>query len=134
MKYGRKTTSIARMKAAKEMSEGEGNTFADILPLIGTGAGAIAGSFVGNPMAGAALGGSLGQGLGAMVSGAGEKDVARMGAGAVGLADLATDKKSADIIRKILGGPQTVREYGNVLGSDYDARTEYKGGTEYHLI
>ena len=105
MKYGRKTTSIARMKAAKEMSDKEGSTFADILPLIGMGGGAIAGSFVGNPMAGAALGGSLGQGLGAMASGAGEKDVARMGAGALGLANLATDKKSADIIRKLLGGP-----------------------------
>lgn len=137
MKYGRKTTSIARMKAAKEMSEGEGNTFADILPLIGMGGGAVAGVVTGNPalaLKGASIGGQVGRGLGGILSGAEKKDAPRMGAGALGLANLATDKKSADIIRKILGGPQTVREYGNLLGSDYDARTEYEGGTEYHLI
>jgi len=108
MKYGRKTTSIARMKAAKEMSDKGGSTFADILPLIGMGGGAIAGGLLGGPVGalqGASLGGSIGAGSGAMLSGAGEKDVARMGAGALGLANLATDKKSADIIRKLLGGP-----------------------------
>ena len=120
MKYGRKTTSIARMKAAKEMSDKEGSTFADILPLIGMGTGAIAGSFTpAGPMAGAALGGSLGRGLGALASGAGEKDVARMGAGALGLANLATDKKSADIIRKILGGPAAnLNEFGRFKRMD----------------
>jgi len=134
MKYGRKTTSIARMKAAKEMSDKEGSAFADILPLIGTVGGTIAGSFVGNPMAGAALGGSLGQGLGAMVSGAGEKDVARMGAGAVGLANLATDKKSADIIRKILGGPKVTNRIGVIGDSLYNRKVEDGKGIEWDLI
>ena len=99
MKYGRKTTSVARMRAAKEMSDSDGSPFADVLSLLGMGGGAIAGSFTpAGPIAGAALGGSLGQGLGALASGAKEKDVARMGSGAVGLATLAPDKRSADII------------------------------------
>ena len=124
MKYGRKTTSIARMKAAKEMSDKGGSTFADILPLIGMGGGAIAGALLsgGNPIGalqGASLGGSIGAGSGAMLSGAGEKDVARMGAGALGLANLATDKKSADIIRKILGGPAAnLNEFGRFKRMD----------------
>ena len=125
MRYGRKTTSVARMKAAKEMSDSKGATFADILPLLGMGAGAViaAPATGGASLAGlktiaggAALGGSLGQGLGALASGAKEKDVARMGSGAAGLANLATDKRSADIIRKLLGGPAALNVDVNDFG------------------
>lgn len=116
MKYGRKTTSVARMKAAKEMSDSDGSPFADVLSLLGMGAGAVVGGLKTGglgAMKGAAIGGSLGQGLGSMLTGAKEKDVARMGSGAVGLANLATDKRSADIIRKLLGGPAVkLEEFG----------------------
>ena len=137
MKYGRKTTSIARMKAAKEMSDKEGSTFADILPLIGMGGGAIAGGLLGGPVGalqGASLGGSIGAGSGAMLSGAGEKDIARMGAGALGLANLATDKKSADIIRKILGGPKVTNRIGVIGDSLYNRKVEDGKGIEWDLI
>ncbi len=143
MKYGRKTTSIARMKAAKEMSDKGGSTFADILPLIGMGTGAIlaAPATGGASLAGlkaiaggAAVGGSLGQGLGALASGAAEKDVARMGAGAVGLANLATDKKSADIIRKLLGGPKVTNRIGVLGDSLYNRKVEDGKGIEWDLI
>lgn len=137
MKYGRKTTSIARMKAAKEMSEGEGNTFADILPLIGMGGGAVAGVVTGNPalaLKGASIGGQVGRGLGGILSGAEKKDAPRMGAGAIGLANLATDKKSADIIRKILGGPKVTNRIGVLGDSLYNRKVEDGKGIEWDLI
>lgn len=137
MKYGRKTTSIARMKAAKEMSDKGGSTFADILPLIGMGGGAIAGVVTGNPalaLKGASIGGQVGRGLGGMLSGAEKKDAPRMGAGALGLANLATDKKSADIIRKILGGPKVTNRIGVLGDSLYNRKVEDGKGIEWDLI
>jgi len=134
MKYGRKTTSIARMKAAKEMSEGEGNTFADILPLIGMGGGAVAGVVTGNPalaIKGASIGGQVGRGLGGMLSGAEKKDAPRMGAGALGLANLATDKRSADIIRKILGGPKVTYDNTDFGDNKWYRRTDTDNGTTW---
>ena len=137
MKYGRKTTSIARMKAAKEMSDKGGSTFADILPLIGMGGGAIAGVVTGNPalaLKGASIGGQVGRGLGGMLSGAEKKDAPRMGAGALGLANLATDKKSADIISKILGGPKVTNRIGVLGDSLYNRKVEDGKGIEWDLI
>lgn len=143
MKYGRKTTSVARMRAAKEMSDSKGATFADILPLLGMGAGAViaAPATGGVSLAGlktiaggAALGGSLGQGLGALASGAKEKDVARMGAGAVGLANLATDKKSADIIRKLLGGPKVTYGRDDFFDEKPYRKTETDEGITWDFL
>ena len=137
MKYGRKTTSVARMRAAKEMSDSDGSPFADVLSLLGMGGGAIAGGLVaGGPGAlkGAAIGGAAGQGLGSMLGGAKEKDVARMGSGAVGLANLATDKRSADIIRKLLGGPKVTNRIGVLGDSLYNRKVEDGKGIEWDLI
>ena len=137
MKYGRKTTSIARMKAAKEMSEGEGNTFADILPLIGMGGGAVAGVVTGNPalaLKGASIGGQVGRGLGGILSGAEKKDAPRMGAGAIGLANLATDKRSADIIRKILGGPKVTHGNDDFFDEKPYRKTETNEGITWDFV
>jgi len=108
MKYGRRTTSVARQQAAKQLAEQNESDFTDWLPLLGTAAGgALAIPTGGLSLAaipaiaqGAALGGSIGSSIDALADG----DVARMGRGAAGLAGLATDKKSAEVIKRVLRG------------------------------
>ena len=137
MRYGRKTTSVARMRAAKEMSDSDSSPFADVLSLLGMGGGAIAGGLVaGGPGAlkGAAIGGAAGQGLGSMLGGAKEKDVARMGSGAVGLANLATDKRSADIIRKLLGGPKVTYGRDDFFDEKPYRKTETDEGITWDFL
>lgn len=106
MKYGRRTTSIARQQAAQQLAEQNESDWTDWLPAAGTGigAGAAALSGVGLPviLSAAALGGQAGSSLEMLASG--PEQPARMGRGAVGLAQLAGDKKSAEIIKKILRG------------------------------
>ena len=138
MKYGRRTTSVARQQAAKELADKDESDFTDWLPLLGTAAGgALAIPTGGLSLAaipaiaqGAALGGSIGSSIDALADG----DVARMGQGAMGLADLATDKKSAEIIRKILGGPKVTTGVGVLGDSLYNRRSEDAKGIGWDLL
>jgi len=113
MKYGRRTTSIARQQAAKELAEQNESSWTDWLPLLGTVAGGALAIPTGglSTIAGAA---ALGGGIGGSIDALADGDVARMGRGAAGLAGLATDKKSAEIIKRVLGG------YSDGVSWDYD--------------
>jgi hypothetical protein len=106
MKYGRRTTSIARQQAAQQLAEQNESDWTDWLPAggAGIGAGVAALSGVGLPavIGAAALGGQAGGAVEMLASG--PEQPARMGRGAVGLAQLAGDEKSAEIIKKILRG------------------------------
>lgn len=111
MKYGRRTTSIARQQAAQQLAEQNESDWTDWLPAGGTAAGALAAApwtggvslaALGTMAGGAALGGQVGSSLEMLAEG--PEQPARMGRGALGLAQLAGDKKSAEIIKKILRG------------------------------
>ena len=115
MKYGRRTTSIARQQAAQQLAEQNESDWTDWLPAAGAGIGAVAAApltggaslaawkaAVPTMIGAAALGGQVGSAVEMLAEG--PEQPARMGRGAVGLAQLAGDKKSAEIIKKILRG------------------------------
>ena len=104
MKYGRRTTSVARQQAAKELADKNESDFTDWLPLLGTAAGAALAAPTGglSLAAGAARGGTLGSSLDMLAEGVDEP--AKMGRGALGLAQLAATPKSAEIIKRVLQG------------------------------
>jgi len=130
MKYGRRTTSVARQQAAKELADKNESDFTDWLPLLGTVAGgALAIPTGGLSTAaipaiaqGAALGGSIGSSIDALADGG----VARMGQGAMGLAQLADNPKSAEIIKRVLrgyGGDTKLKmptDFGGKQGVEWD--------------
>ncbi len=105
MKYGRRTTSVARQQAAKELADKNESDFTDWLPLLGTAAGAaLAVPTLGLsalPL-GASVGATLGESAGLLSAGTDEP--AKMGRGAAGLARLASDEKSSEIIKRVLQG------------------------------
>ena len=105
MKYGRRTTSIARQQAAQQLAEQNESDWTDWLPTVGTGVGAalaIPSGGLSTIASSAALGGMAGSGLGTLAGAA--EEPAKLGPGAVGLARLATDRKSAEIIERVLQG------------------------------
>ena len=105
MKYGRRTTSIARQQAAQQLAEQDESDWTDWLPTVGTGVGAalaIPSGGLSTIASSAALGGAVGSSLEMLAEG--PEQPARMGRGAVGLAQLAGDKKSAEIIERVLQG------------------------------
>jgi len=133
MRYGRRTTSVARQQAAKELADKNESSWTDWLPLLGTAAGAalaIPTGGLSTIVEAAALGGGIGSSIDALADG----DVARMGQGAMGLAGLATDKKSAEIIRKILGGPKVTTGIGVLGDSLYNRRSEDAKGIGWDLL
>lgn len=125
MKYGRRTTSVARQQAAKELADKNESDFTDWLPLLGTVAGGALAIPTGGLSAiagGAALGGGIGSSIDALADG----DVARMGRGAMGLAQLADNPKSAEIIKRVLrgyGGDTKLKmptDFGGKQGVEWD--------------
>ena len=115
MKYGRRTTSIARQQAAQQLADKDESSWTDWLPAAGAGIGAVAAApltsgaslaawkaALPTMIGAAALGGQAGSAAEMLAEG--PEQPARMGRGAVGLAQLAGDKKSAEIIKKILQG------------------------------
>ena len=125
MKYGRRTTSVARQQAAKQLAEQNESDFTDWLPLLGTAAGGALAIPTGGLSAiagGAALGGGIGSSIDALADG----DVARMGQGAMGLAQLADNPKSAEIIKRVLrgyGGDTKLKmptDFGGKQGVEWD--------------
>ena len=125
MKYGRRTTSVARQQAAKELADKNESDFTDWLPLLGTVAGGALAIPTGGLSAiagGAALGGGIGSSIDALADG----NVARMGQGAMGLAQLADNPKSAEIIKRVLrgyGGDTKLKmptDFGGKQGVEWD--------------
>ncbi len=125
MKYGRRTTSVARQQAAKELADKDESDFTDWLPLLGTVAGGALAIPTGGLSAiagGAALGGGIGSSIDALADG----NVARMGQGAMGLAQLADNPKSAEIIKRVLrgyGGDTKLKmptDFGGKQGVEWD--------------
>ena len=125
MKYGRRTTSVARQQAAKQLAEQNESDFTDWLPLLGTAAGGALAIPTGGLSAiagGAALGGGIGSSIDALADG----NVARMGQGAMGLAQLADNPKSAEIIKRVLrgyGGDTKLKmptDFGGKQGVEWD--------------
>ncbi len=125
MKYGRRTTSVARQQAAKELADKNESDFTDWLPLLGTVAGGALAIPTGGLSAiagGAALGGGIGSSIDALADGS----VARMGQGAMGLAQLADNPKSAEIIKRVLrgyGGDTKLKmptDFGGKQGVEWD--------------
>lgn len=125
MKYGRRTTSVARQQAAKELADKDESDFTDWLPLLGTAVGGALAIPTGGLSAiagGAALGGGIGSSIDALADG----NVARMGQGAMGLAQLADNPKSAEIIKRVLrgyGGDTKLKmptDFGGKQGVEWD--------------
>ena len=125
MKYGRRTTSVARQQAAKELADKDESSWTDWLPAAGAGIGAVAAApltsgaslaawkaALPTMIGAAALGGQAGGVVGMLAEGT--ERPARMGKGAAGLAKLADNPRSAEIIKRVLGG------YSDGVSWDYD--------------